>query len=476
MSSLKRRATSAVLWDLGGTFSQQAVGFVISIFLARLLEPRDFGIVSMSLVFITIFQVFTDFGFASALIQNEKNTSLTYSSVFYINVIFGLALFLIFQGIAPVVGDFYKQPIVAELVRWTSLSFIFSSLNIVQRTILRRNIDFRTLTIRGIISQVGGGVVGVALAFRGYGVYALVFQNISSSLLNTMILWRVTDWYPRFEFSLKEVKKLSGFSAFMFLDQFVSTIFNRLDVLFIAKVFSPTTLGFYSRADSVNNLVAKYSSSSITKVFFPVLSKMQNDDAAFERTYRRIFNLACFVSFGLTGVLFLLGQDVITVLFGNKWMHSVFIFQILVLKAFSFPVNTIMITAFISKGKSRENFVMGLARKSLTLLPYIIGYFQGLSAFLLSVVFVNYLTTVLNIFYLDKILGLSTVMHLRELFSGAVIVGLFVALYYFSGIDFTLLNRILATIGFCICYLLYNVFARKEGFTLLFRELKSLVK
>src|ERR1051325_11176525 len=183
MAELKRKAQRAIIWDLAGTFSQHGIGFIISIFLARILNPTQFGLVGMALVIINLLQIFSDLGFASALIQNKNNTSLTYSSVFYINVGFGIFLVLLFQLAAPLIGNFYHNDKVTDIIRWLSLSVFISSLNIVQRTILARNINFKTLTIRQIISQCIGGIIGIYLAFMKWGAYALVAQNLIATLV-----------------------------------------------------------------------------------------------------------------------------------------------------------------------------------------------------------------------------------------------------------------------------------------------------
>ena len=268
MSDVKGKAFSALVWDLLGSFSQHGVSFVVSIILARILQPTDFGLIGMALVVINVFQVFTEFGFASALIQSKSNTSLRYSSIFYVNIFSGILLCAIFQFLAPFIGEFYKQESISALVRWLSLSFVLSSFSIVQRTILRRNLQFKKLTIRTLISQVLGGIVGITMAFQGYGVEALVAQNIIATAAGTFVLWNTSEWRPKIEFSFGEVRKLIGFSSYMFFDKIATALFNQINTLFLGRYFSPSLVGYYSRAEALNNLVTEYSANGITKVFF----------------------------------------------------------------------------------------------------------------------------------------------------------------------------------------------------------------
>lgn len=228
MSSLKKRSAIALAWDLGGTIMRQGSGFVISIFLARLLEPEEFGLVGMAMVFISISQVFIDVGFSSALIQNKENSNLTYSSVFYLNLFAGLILTSFFYLTAPVIGAFYNSTQITELVQWLSLIFIFNSLNLVQQAILQRKLNFKILTLRIVIASTVGGVLGIIFAFQGFGVYALVIQQISTAILSTILLWTTSGWKPDFKFSMSEVKKLTSFSSFVFFDQFFLENFSKV--------------------------------------------------------------------------------------------------------------------------------------------------------------------------------------------------------------------------------------------------------
>jgi O-antigen/teichoic acid export membrane protein len=458
MTELKRKAQRGFIWDLGGTFVQHGVGFIISIFLARLLLPSEFGLVGMALVFINFSQVFTDFGFASALVQNRNNSSLTYSSIFYINIVFGIILVLIFQLAAPLIGNFYHNDKVTEIIRLLSLGIFISSLNIVQRTILIRNINFKTLNIRQIISQCIGGAVGIYLAFNKWGVYALVAQYLIATFIDVIILWRVTEWYPKFEFSWQEVKKLTSFSSYSFLSQLLNRFFSRLDVLVVGKLFSATKLGYYSRADSLNSLVTKYSSTSITKVFYPILSKVQDDDAKFNTIFFKLLQLISFISFLLTGIMIFAGSDIIIFLFGKKWEPSVFIFQVLALKAFVLPISSLIVTALNAKGKSKENFWYGNVRRILLIPLFFFGYFIGFNALLWAVVIIAYGNWLFNNFVVTRHLNISFKKQFNSVFPYLLIfiTGYFFIYFLFYNVQMFFLLGILKALVYFGYYLLSN--------------------
>jgi O-antigen/teichoic acid export membrane protein len=462
VTSLKKRTATAFAWDIGGTIGGQGSAFVISIFLARLLEPAEFGLIGMAMVFISISQVFIDVGFASALIQNKENTNLTYSSVFYVNLFAGIILTALFYFLAPYVGTFYEDQQITDLVRWLSLIFIFTSLNQVQTSILRRKLNFKVLTIRGLVASFVGGALGVVFAFKGYGVYALVIQQLSRAFLGTVLLWSTSGWRPDFKFSMLEVKKLTGFSAFVFFDRMVSTIFQRLDILLIGKVFSPATLGFYSRAVTLKDQVTRYSSSSLTKVFYPVLSGLQDEPKEYSRIYFKVLSVISFVSYGLTGILYILGADIIIGLFGQKWEPSISIFQILILSVCNYPLNSMMVNAFMSKGRSKENFMIGIFRKTIRIIPLIIAYFYGIFEFTVAIVIVSYFLTFTNMVFLKKYLQLSLKFHLHKVFEG--IIPLIIIIGIFHCISFeSVLSRLCLAFCFGIVYLLYNHLIKTEG-------------
>jgi len=475
MTTLKKKSAIAFAWDMGGTLINQGSSFIISIFLARLLEPAEFGLVGMAMVFISISQVFIDVGFASALIQNKDNTKLTYSSVFYLNLAAGILLTTIFYFAAPLIGNFYENTNITELVRWLSLVFVFNSLNVVQAAILQRELNFKVLTIRSSVSAIAGGGVGVACAFSGLGVYSLVAQSLTGALLGTVLLWTTSNWKPDFKFSWKELKKLTGFSSYVFASSFFATIFQRLDILLIGKLFSPAILGFYTRAVSLKDMVTRYSSSSLTKVFYPVLSSVQDDTQEFHRIYLKVVSVITFLSFGITGVLYILGNDIILILFGGKWLPSVAIFQVLIIGACNHPINSMMVNAFMGKGKSKENFWIGMFRKSVRVIPFAIAYFYGLYEFTVAVVVVSYFLTIFNVFFLAKWVQLDVVSQLQKLFEAAL--PLAVVIFGFHFLEFSsLCSRVFYALGFSLSYLIYNWFIKNEGFLFIIDNIFSIRK
>jgi O-antigen/teichoic acid export membrane protein len=475
LTTLKDRSAKAFAWNIAGTFLKQGSGFIISIFLLRLLEPAEFGLVGMAMVFITVSQVFMDVGFSSALIQNKDNTNLTYSSIFYLNVVAGLVLTAIFYFSAPLIGDFYDIPGIASLTRWLSLIFVFNSLNLVQTAILTRELNFKVLTLRNIIATAVGGALGVICAFQGFGAYSLVVQQISIAILSTFFLWSTSKWKPDFKFSMVEVKKLTGFSAFVFFDRFTTSVFQQLDKLLIGKVFSPAVLGFYSQAGNLRDQVINYTSGTLLSVFYPVLSTIKDDHEEFKRIYFKVISVVAFVSYGLTGLLYIMGGDVIIILFGQKWEPSIQIFQILILAVCVFPINGMMINAFMSKGKSKENFYLGLLRKAIKIVPLVIAYYHGIFAFTIAMVIVDYSLTVINIFFTKKIINIPQRIHFQKIFEGTVPLSIGILCFHYFALS-NILERFLLAVFFAFGYLVYGYLIKTEGLFFLWENISKFIK
>lgn len=473
--SLKSKSAKGFAWNFGGSLLQQGSTFIVSIFLARILSPAEFGLVGMAMVFITVSQVFIDVGFASALIQRQDNTSLTYSSIFYLNIVIGLLLTAGFYFCAPLIGAFYKNPQVTSLVRWLSLIFVFNSFDIVQMTILKKELNFKTLTVRTFLATIIGGIAGVIAAFSGLGVYSIVVQKVLTAVLGTVFLWSTTTWRPDLKFSFKEVKKLTGYSAFIFFDQVYYQITIQLDMLIGGKVFSPKVLGYYSRANSLRNLVTQYSSSSLTAVFFPVLSSLQDKEEEYRRVYFKVISVIAFISYGLTGVMCILGRDIIITLFGAKWEPSIPIFQVLILSAGNTPLNNMMNNAFYSKGKSKENFWIGVFRKSLRFLPLFMMYYSGMFAFTIGLVIINFIIIIFNIFFLKRFLGLSAKKHFQKIFEGLLPLSIVLVGFFYFHVDTTWM-RIIWAIGFVVIYVFSSKLMKTEGLVFIMNNMPAITK
>ncbi len=408
MSSLKKQGTTAFLWDLLGKIANNGMGFIVSIFLARLLEVSDFGMIAMVMVIIGITQVFTDVGLGGALIQRRRVLSVHYSSVFYFNIFIAFILSIITYFSASAIGNFYNNAELIPLAEVMSLSFVIAAFSSVQNVKLRKELNYALLTKMNLISSFISGVVGISLAFYGAGVWSLVAQSLSQGIIYNVLIWSTARWKPSLAFSFKALMQLWGYGFRMFLSGLLNAIFTRLDYMIIGKLFEATALGFFQRAKSLNLFIISYSSQSLMSVLFPVLSKVQNDLSRFQNIVIKALGIISFVTFLLLGGLYLVSEELIVLLFGIKWLQSVYYFKILALSGFAYPISALLVNVLSSRGNSKAFLRLEIYKKLVFSVSITVLYFYGIDAFLYALVIQAFFNAIfLNIKSASREINLS---------------------------------------------------------------------
>lgn len=457
----------ALFWDLSGAFVKQFSSFFISIILARLLGPEEFGVIAMSMVFISISQVFTDVGFASGLVQQKDTKDVTYSSVFYINLGISIAVSFIIILIAPYIAQFYEEPRVISILYILAIIPPISALGKVQIAILTKNLNFKSLTIRDIVATICGGTIGIVAAFSDFGVYSLVIQQITIVIVGTMMLWRATKWKPKLEYSKSEIKKLFKFSSYIFLDDLIRRVFLNIDKVFIAKAFSPAILGFYTRAESLKSQVDSYTTQSLSKVIFPIFSQIQDNEKRFKSTYHRAFNTISGIMVLIVAPLYFLADVIIINLLGEQWQRSVFFFEILVLTTLVSPHMSIMANAILGKGYSKFKLKIGFIQRFLMFFPISIGYFYGISEFTLAIVFTYYVIFFVYLIAVHKKLNINFWAQLKNIIIPNLLFIVLMLLDFIVGIN---LNRWLIAVLFIALHLVFLKAMKHESYSFIYHN------
>ncbi|GAB2531003.1 lipopolysaccharide biosynthesis protein [Rufibacter soli] len=459
-----------VLWDLVEKFSNQGVSLGISIILARLLSPEEFGLIGMVMVIIGMSQMFLDMGFGSALVQRQDVTNKHYSSVFFINILVGALLTIALYFSSPLISSFYERPELEDICKALSFLFLIDSFIIVQYTIFAKELNFKTPAIVRVTSTLLSGMVGVYLAYNGFGVWSLVIQSLIGAVLSVSGIWIGSSWKPILFFDSKIIRELWSFGSKMFASGVIDSVFSRLDVLIIGKIFSANTLGFYTRAQSFNNLVIQYTSGSLARVFFPTISNIQHDLKEVKELYMNVISIVSFLVFGLLGFFYLSAEDLFVFLFTDKWLPAVKYFQILMLGGYAFPLNNIMISILSGRGKSNKFLKLELFKKGLLCLAFGSGLLFGIYGFLYSLVIVYFFMLLLNIYFVKNEIDLTMSSQLREIFQYCLISIIIVApltyySHYFS--DYRLIALIQAGISFLVLYLILNLLFKTKVIVLL---------
>ena len=398
MSNLKQQGIKAFIWDFSGKLASQGVSFVISIFLARLLEPAEFGLIAMIMVVIGMASVFTDVGLGSALIQRKRVLPVHYASVFYFNVFVGLLLTLITYCSAGWIAQLYQNDALLPLAQVMSLSFVINGFGSVQSTKLRKELNYAVLTKAGFIAGLIGGMVGVTLAFQDFGVWSLVAQTLISGVAYNILLWSWSQWKPSWLFSVKALKQLWGFGFRMFLAELLNAIFTRLDYLIIGKLFLPVTLGFFQRAKSLNILVIQYSSGSLMSILFPLFSQVKNDLPRFQRIVIKALGIICFIVFLLLGELYLLSEELIVFIYSEKWLPSVNYFQLLLLSGFGYPISSLLINVLTSRGNSKIILRIQIYKNIINSVNLSFVFLWGIEGYLYGLIITTIVGVSLNVF------------------------------------------------------------------------------
>lgn len=399
MSQLKKQGIRALIWDLSGKFFSHGIAFLFSIFLTRLLDPSDFGLIAMVLVYAGIAGVFADMGLGEALIQKKDPDNIDYTSVFYFNLAVGLSLTLVTFFSARLIGDFYGYEELIPVTEIMSLTFVFGSLGSVQAVRLRRELKYGELAKARLSAAIVSGAVGVALALFGAGVYSLVAQTLLMSILFSGFVWFLSDWAPGLGFSFHALRQLWGFGFRMFLVTLLNEFSMRLDVLVVGKLFPAATLGFYDLAKRTVALVNQYNSGSLMSVMFPVLSRIQHENERFNRIVSECLNLVTPLAFVISGVIFLSADQLITFLFSEKWLHSAIYLKLLILGSYSYPINALLVNVLRSKGNSRGFLRMALFKKVVFFCNMAVAFQWGIEGYLIGLIVVGVINTAITIVF-----------------------------------------------------------------------------
>lgn len=451
----------SLIWDLSATFSKQFGTLATSIVLARLLGPEEFGIIGMALVFIGISNVLIDAGFTDALIQRKELSGSLLSSVFYLNILISLLLsFILFISAGPI-ADFYATPDVELVLQYLSVIPVINSFGIIHLALLMKKMKFRSLAIRTVLSTLISGIVGISLALSDFGLMSLVWQQISMSLINSLLLWWSSKWRPRGKFALNEISTIWKFSSYVFVDSVLRQVFNRINTLAVGKIFDPYILGLYTRSESLCSQVKDSTTNSLKKVIYPMFSLAQEDDKRFKQLYLRSFAVSTGITTLLVGALYLLGDLIILSVLGEKWREAIPIFKILLFISIPSPIINVISKALLSRGYSKEKMKLGLYQRILRLAAIPTGIYFGIHAFAIAEVTAVFIILGVFLFYGKQYLGFSLMTQIWKVILPSAPIALFLALTYF--VEIPLENWMLAIL-FCTFNILFVIAIKHETY------------
>lgn len=469
-------AFNAAKWLFIRNISRQVVSFAFTVFLARILSPNDFGLASVLFVFIEITTLFMDMGFAGALIQKKNPTEEDYSTVFFLNVLVGLFLSTATFLFSDPIAVFLEKPELSLPLKVIAVVFLISSLNIVQSTRQTKELNFSFKTKLNLFTDIFSGIVAIVMALNGFGFWSLVFKTIFSSVLNTLFYWILVKWRPLLVVSMQSIKDLGGFGFKMFGSALLDLLFSRMDIFIIAKMSTSLQVGLYSRAKSLNELSNRYTIGSIAGVFYPLLSKHQDDEQTFTFYILKYFRMVSLLVFPMAVILYTVSEELITVLYSAKWIESAVYLKILILGAPIYPFSFIVVNAISARGKAGLFLKLEIIKKAILLISVPIGFYYGFMMYLWVYLALCYVCLAINMLFLAyECMGISIIVQLKQILPSVCIsIALLIILYlgkYFilSGLNLWLVLSTLALSGI-VAYWILNKLIKPKAY-LEFRDL-----
>lgn len=431
MQTLKNKVSKGFLWSSIERLSIQGVQFAVGIVVARLLTPADYGLMGMVMVFLAISQVFIDSGFSTALIQKKDRTETDYATVFYFNVVLGILLYgLLFAG-APLISRFYQQPELVRITRVWGINVIFISLAVVQRAKLTIQVDFKTQAKASFLSVVLSGIAGIAWAYKGYGVWALVVQTLLNNGLNTLFLWVYARWIPLRQFSTESFTRLFGFGSKLLGAGILDTIYKNLYPLIIGKLFSSAALGYYTRADQFCQLPSSNVTGIIQRVTFPVLCELQEDKEKLKQIYRKFVQMTALLIFPLMLGLAAVSVPAIRFILTDKWLPSAWMLQLLCLSGMLYPIHALNLNLLNVKGRSDLFLRLEIIKKGIITIAILLTFREGVLALIAGQVATSYITLFINTYYTKKMIDYGMLDQLKDL-SKILFLSVFTAVFMWS--------------------------------------------
>lgn len=471
--SLKDKTVKGVAWSGIDNVVRMSVTFVVSIILARLLSPDDYGLLGLIAVFTAVCQTLIVGGFTTALIRKKDATDDDYNTVFISNLGMSLLLYTVIYLCSPAIANFFERQELVALTRVSSLGMIIGALALVQQTLLTKRIDFKTQTKITIIASVTSGVIGIGMALLDFGVWALVAQQLAATSLQTILLWFFNKWIPKLKFSSASFHELFGFGWKMMLSGLLDTTWKELYQVVVGKFYTPATLGQYTRAKQFSQLFSSNLTSVVQRVTYPVLSNIQDDQERMIAAYRRIIKITMFITAVSMFFLGAISEPLIYCLIGPKWHEAAIYLPLICISGSLYPLHAINLNMLQVQGRSDLFLGLEIAKKIIGLVPLAVCIFYGV----LPMLYVNLITGLicyfLNSYFPGKLLGYTSWMQLKDIApSYGISLLVFLSVYFlkYIPISYWIILPTQIMLGIFVILFISHISKREE-----FIEIKNII-
>ncbi|MCK5218628.1 lipopolysaccharide biosynthesis protein [bacterium] len=424
--NLKQKTLSGMFWSFTDNFVNQGVNFAVGIILARVLSPKEFGLVGMLTIFITISQSFVDSGFSQALIRKKDCRQADYCTVFYFNLFIGALFYGILFFSAKTVSRFFNEPQLEGLIQVLGLVLIINAAGLIQNTILTKHINFKLQTRISVISSVAAGVISIWLAYNGGGVWSLVWRTLIQNFIRSSLLWVWNEWKPALLFSKAALSTMFHFGSKLLVSGLIDTTYKSFYYLIIGKFYSASQLGYYTRADNFQMFASSNLTNVVQRVSYPALSAIQDDDVRLKRSYKKLIKSTMLISFVLLIGMAATAKYFVCALVGEKWLPSVPYLQLLCFVGMLYPLHALNLNMLNVKGRSDLFLRLEVIKKVLAIPVILIGIFIGIEAMLVGMIINSIIAYFLNSFWSGKLINYPVKEQIRDIapsFMAAIIMG-----------------------------------------------------
>lgn len=413
--SLKKKTVKGIGWSAVEKFSGQGIQFLVTIIIANILTPKDFGLVGMLAVFISVSQALVDSGFSQALIRTQNRTQADNCTVFYFNIAISFFLYGILYLIAPWVADFYNEPQLTQLMRVLCLVVVINSFGAIQRALYTATLNFKTQAKASLIASTLSGIGGIIMAYRGFEVWALVGQQLLNALFCVILFWWFSKWRPQLIYSWKSFRKLFAFGSNLLLSTLLNTIYNNIYQIVIGKIFSASSLGHFSQAKHICQLPSAHVTGILDRVIYPVLSSIQDDDEKLSSTYRRLLRTSAFIVFPLMCGLAAVSYPLIRIILGEKWLFAATLMIPLSFALMWNPIHAINLDLLKVKGRSDLFLRLEIIKKCIGAVVLICSIPFGLLFMCWIRILSSFIALFINTYYTGKLIHVGFLTQMRDL-------------------------------------------------------------
>lgn len=472
--SLKNKTINGVGWSAADAFLGQGVTFIVGLVLARLLSPDEYGLIGICLIFTTVLNGIVDSGFSKALIRRTDVTNADYNTMFILNMVMSVILYLLLYLSAPYIADFFHRPVLVAMIRCIGLVLIANAMSIVQVTILTKVIDFKTKTKASLISAIVSGLLGILLALCGFGVWALVVQQLAKQFIYTLCLWLLNKWYPKIVFRKSSFIYMWGFGWKLLLSNLIDSIWSQLYQVVVGKFYSPYTLGQYTRSQEYASVFSQNFTSIVQRVSYPALAEIQNEPERLLCAYRKVIKTTMLVTCFFMFLLGSIAEPLIYCLIGPKWQIASTFLPLICANMSLYPLHAINLNVLQIKGRSDLFLYIEIVKKIIAIIPICIGIFIGIYQMLWFSILTGILSFFVNSFYSGKSIGYSSFAQLKDVMPNyllAFVVASIVYSFKYIAISYWIILPIQCVSGLLLFVVFCEIMKINE-----YDEIKSILK